>query len=618
MYAEIPEEVRQLLMTFADAGLPTDDLVQTASAIVDPDRQRLALCELLAFAAENSDDPLAWLHEGFVESRWPLTSADQIRTLQALYRDWSSLAPPLCWSQLSRFGLTPHQLNLRAADEFWPLGETLHGYRLESRVAAGGFALVYRGVPIDGGLPVAVRVPRRVFMESDQQQRFTRLRHEAQLLANLHVPGVPRLIDCCETECGPVVFVELVDGRPWSRISPDEMPLRAQICCLARVADIVDSVHQSGVIHGDLKRENVLLNSQDEPILLDFNVSRRADPEASQLPGIAGTLAFMSPEALLSDSDDLDFRRDIYSLGVLLYELVTRLEWNSADSREDAVVAAVVKGGVQGPSFPEHVPETLRKIVSAAVSFQEFRRFETAADFADCCRQWLTAPTAELLCPPLHAQLTCWRLGLTLGLFGTRCQGLLQLCRTVSPEPADARLPRELLNRFDWVMGLTLGATEIHSLCSSLQVQIPQFTCDQPLATAFYRGSRLLRRDLPALQEQLRIAQDWWRNLIGALTRELPAVSESAWPLAELGIQTRFAPDSAMARSTWPSLAARLKLPAEAVAAFCETCRRNPDRSGWKTAIEALNYRLLKHLRWGTGDSKTITPPRSPAPAATD
>ncbi|MFN9288387.1 MAG: hypothetical protein ACK6EB_09955, partial [Planctomyces sp.] len=101
MYPEIPEEVRQLLMTFADAGLPTDDLVQTASAIVDPDRQRLALCELLAFAAENSDDPLAWLHEGFVESRWPLTSADQIRTLQALYRDWSSLAPPLCWSQLS-------------------------------------------------------------------------------------------------------------------------------------------------------------------------------------------------------------------------------------------------------------------------------------------------------------------------------------------------------------------------------------------------------------------------------------------------------------------------------------------------------------------------------------
>ena len=141
---------------------------------------------------------------------------------------------------MNRFGLTPHQLNLQAADEFWPLGEILHGYRLESRMAAGGFAIVYRGVPTNGGPPVAVRVPRRVSIESDQLQRFARLRHEAQLLANLHVPGVPRLIDCCETACGPVVFVELVDGRSWSRFSPDDMPLAAQIRCLARVAEIVD------------------------------------------------------------------------------------------------------------------------------------------------------------------------------------------------------------------------------------------------------------------------------------------------------------------------------------------------------------------------------------------
>ena len=617
MSPEIPDAVRQLLIQFAETGSIEDDLQQLAQSLPDARHHQIAFCELLAMASEWADDPLNWLLSGIQQGRWLVSPEQQMHVLQALYRDWSNPVGPLTWTQLSSFGFSPWQLDLRQPDEFWPLGQILHGYQLETRLAAGSFAVVYRGKSLENNASVAIRVPRKVPIETMQAERSERLSHEAKLLQNLHLPGVPRLLASYQTEHGPIVITELIIGSPWSDLSTDQLPLSQHIALLARVAEIADRVHQSGLIHGDLKRENVLVDEQNCPWLLDFNVSRLAEPDQPQLQSLAGTLAIMSPEALLTSDDGLDFRRDIYSLGAVLYELVTGLPWTTAGSREEALVETVVKGAAEGPQFPGHVPEGLQQIIRAAVSHEEFRRFETAADFAACCHQWLANPSNPLPCPPVNAPLTCWRLGLALGLFASRCQGLLRIMKSLPEIPAEAKAPTEILNRMDHVMGLPLAATEIRTLASLLGHTVPELPDEKTLAAMFYRARRLTGASLPELLKLLDGAQEWFRIVFDQLRSGLSPEQSLPWSVLELGIQTRLAPESSSARRTWSILADGI-IPEMAAAAFAETCRNPPDRSGWKSAIDALNYDVVRYFRWAATENTATHQTKTHDLAATD
>lgn len=409
----------------------------------------------------------------------------------------------------------------------------------------------------------------------------------------------------------------MITGRPWSDLSTDQLPLSQHIALLARGAEIADRVHQSGLIHGDLKRENVLVDEQGCPWLLDFNVARPAEPDQPQLQSLAGTLAIMSPEALLTSDDGLDFRRDIYSLGAVLYELVTGLPWTTAGSREEALVETVVKGAARGPRFPEHAPEGLRLIIRAAVSHEEFRRFETAADFAACCHHWLADPSNPIPCPPLNARLTCWRLGMALGLFASRCQSMLQIMKSLPEIPAEAKAPTEVLNRMDHVMGLPLAATEIRTLSSLLGHTVPELPGVQTLAAMFYRARCLTGANLPELLALLDGAQEWFCTAFDMLRSGLSSEQPLAWSLLELGTQTRLAPESPLARGTWSILADGI-IPEMAAAAFTETCRNTLDRSSWKSAIDLLNYEVVRYLRWGATDNAATPRTKTHDPAASD
>jgi hypothetical protein len=245
------------------------------------------------------------------------------------------------------------------------------------------------------------------------------------------------------------------------------------------------------------------------------------------------------------------------------------------------------------------VPEGLRQIIRAAVSHEEFRRFETAADFAACCHHWLANPSNPIPCPPVNAPLTCWRLGLALGLFASRCQGLLRIMKSLPEIPAEAKAPTEILNRMDLVMGLPLAATEIRTLSSLLGHSVPELPDEKTLAAMFYRARRLTGASLPELLKLLDGAQEWFRIVFDQLRLGLSPEQPLPWSVRELGIQTRLAPESSLARRTWSILADGI-IPEMAAEAFAATCRNPPDRSGWKSAIDALNYDVVRDFRWGS------------------
>ena len=223
----------------------------------------------------------------------------------------------------------------RATDDENPLefiGQTHGAYRLVDKLGEGGFGVVYRAAqnePI--GREVAFKI---VKAGMDSAAVLRRFEAERQALERMDHPGIAKVLDAGATESGRPYFVmELVDGAPVTEFcEAKQLDTRERLDLFAQVCRAVAHAHQKGIIHRDLKPSNVLVCEVDgEPVpkVIDFGIAkatRDQDLEATMftLDGqIVGTPTYMSPEQAATGNADIDTRSDIYSLGVLLYELLT-------------------------------------------------------------------------------------------------------------------------------------------------------------------------------------------------------------------------------------------------------------------------------------------------------
>ncbi|HEY9282844.1 MAG TPA: protein kinase, partial [Pyrinomonadaceae bacterium] len=223
--------------------------------------------------------------------------------------------------------------NSTAADEL--IGEVLDGkYRLDALLGEGGMGTVYRATHLLIDRPVAVKVLRPRFVEDEAaQQRF---RREARAAGRLRHPNAVAVTDFGDTPEGYVYIVmELLEGRTLRELIADEGPLPAgrAISLMEQAAAAVAAAHEAGVIHRDLKPGNVFV-AQGEAArpavkVLDFGIAKLAaesaeDADAKNLTQtgvMIGTPRYMSPEQC--DGEKLTPASDVYSLGVILYEMLT-------------------------------------------------------------------------------------------------------------------------------------------------------------------------------------------------------------------------------------------------------------------------------------------------------
>ncbi len=212
----------------------------------------------------------------------------------------------------------------RTPRPFASLPATFGRYRLLHEIGAGGMGVVYRAEQLDNRRTVAVKLMTGA---GSATSRLAHLDRELRALLLLRHPGIAHLYDAGTAECDgqtvPFLAMEFVDGQPLRRwVAATTPSLRQRIGVLVDVCDAVSAAHRRGVIHRDLKPDNILVETGDgrpRPRVLDFGIARL--PDEVGRPALSGTPAYMSPEQLAGEPD-LGPPSDVYALGVIAGELL--------------------------------------------------------------------------------------------------------------------------------------------------------------------------------------------------------------------------------------------------------------------------------------------------------
>ncbi len=264
----------------------------------------------------------------------------------------------------------------------------IKGYEILSKVHEGGQGIIYKAVQRSTQRTVAIKVLRRGRDASPQQRK--RFDREVRLSANLKHPNIVTIYESGLTPDGDYLAMEYVHGRPLDDYVFENDLERDDILRLfAKVADAVSFAHRHGVMHRDLKPGNILVDAKGEPCVLDFGLAKAAgatvlgDAPLTATSEFMGTLAYASPEQTKGDPLLVDTRTDVYSLGVILYQLLTR----EYPYPVTADLAATFKNIAEAdPEPPSRVNPTLGSaidtVVLRALAKDPDRRYQTAGEFA--------------------------------------------------------------------------------------------------------------------------------------------------------------------------------------------------------------------------------------------
>ena len=275
------------------------------------------------------------------------------------------------------------------------IGESLSHYRITAKLGEGGMGEVYLAEDTELDRQVAIKVLPGELLENEE--RLERFRREAKAVAALNHPNIVTIYSIDESEGRRFLIMELVEGDSLDRIlPPGGLPLSRVFDIAIPLADALATAHERGIVHRDLKPANVMINREDRVKVLDFGLAKLAaetgrmpaDADATQMAPtssaltregvVMGTAPNMSPEQLQGQA--VDQRSDIFSLGVLLYEMVSGARPFRGENSA-ALVSSIMRD-TPAPVFETRadLPRHLGRIIQSCLEKDPRDRFQSALD----------------------------------------------------------------------------------------------------------------------------------------------------------------------------------------------------------------------------------------------
>ena len=270
------------------------------------------------------------------------------------------------------------------------IGTEVDGYRIQAVLGRGGMGTVYRAEDVNLSRTVAIKR-----INPDQQERDSfihRFRSEAQALARIDSPHIVGVYALRETDIGLLIVMEYVKGGTLKAPLRDQGPIAREQAfpILEQILQAFHDAHSAGVIHRDIKPQNIMLTQDGMVKVTDFGIAKLRRPDSGETVtqgGQGGTLKYMSPEQI-SNISAVDTRSDLYSIGMTAYEMLAgTLPFREADTDFD-IMRKVVEGEIPPPDeLNADVPSGLAQWVVGAIQNEQADRYQSAEEMLEALRE---------------------------------------------------------------------------------------------------------------------------------------------------------------------------------------------------------------------------------------
>jgi serine/threonine-protein kinase len=295
--------------------------------------------------------------------------------------------------------------SIEGHDADWLLGN----YQILEEIGRGGMGVIYRARQRHSRRIVALK--RILSCHADSRETLMRFRREAQAAANLDHPNILPIYEVSQSEEGLPFFSmkfagggSLLEAAPALRSDP-----RRAVALMVKVARALQYAHDQGILHRDLKPGNILLDGHDEPLVSDFGLAKWLEPigDLTRTPSIFGTPGYIAPEQVNGSAGNLSPAADVYSLGGVLFHLLTGQPPFTGEHALKVIQQATEKAPPKLRSLAPALDRDLETICAKCLETEPHARYRSAGELADDLERWLHG--RPIVARPVSPPVRLWR-----------------------------------------------------------------------------------------------------------------------------------------------------------------------------------------------------------------